>query len=387
MRVLFQNRPDSFAITGGDTVQMQKTMEHLAARGVEGTIDLTLEPDLTDIDLVHVFNINTVHPSYFQIRNARRQGKPVVLSTVFTPNLAEWDRKGRYGLSRHFFEHASEQTKERAKCLVRLLRPHGHQRRALVHQMAVGYRRQVVGALRAADMLLPNSQMESETVARVFGVQRPSRIVPNGVDPSFADVPRGRFEREFGIRNYVLCVANFYSVKNQLALARAMAARPDIPVVFVGRKSENHLSYYRAFVEFVRVQPQMRVLDFMPQEQLAYAYADARVHVLPGWSETTGLASLEAGLAGCNVVTTDRGYTREYFEDYAWYCSPDSVESIRQATLEAYQAAPRSGLKDRILARFTWDRAADATLDAYRAVLENPQRDPTDRQARCRKKN
>jgi hypothetical protein len=110
-------------------------------------------------------------------------------------------------------------------------------------------------------------------------------------------------------------------------------------------------------------------LEALPQEELAGAYAAAKVHALPGWFETPGLSTLEAAAAGCNIVTTDRGTAREYLGELAWYCDPRDVGSIRDAVLAACQA-PRSGrLKELVRERYTWARAAESTLAGYRLAL------------------
>ena len=38
---------------------------------------------------------------------------------------------------------------------------------------------------------------------------------------------------------------------------------------------------------------------------------------------------------GCNIVVSDRGTTKDYFKDYAYYCSPNDIESILNATNKA----------------------------------------------------
>ena len=112
------------------------------------------------------------------------------------------------------------------------------------------------------------------------------------------------------------------------------------------------------------------MLGHMPHEQLASALAAARVVALPSWFETCGMAGLEGVLAGCRPMITNRGYTRDYFGDETAYCDPGDVASIRAAALAAADGPDPAALRDRILAAFTWDAAADATLDAYRAVLD-----------------
>jgi glycosyltransferase involved in cell wall biosynthesis len=121
--------------------------------------------------------------------------------------------------------------------------------------------------------------------------------------------------------------------------------------------------------------PNVQILGRISDEELRERYRCAKVHVLASWMETTGLSSLEAGLAGCNLVITDKGDTREYFGDMAFYCDPGSEESIRNAVLEAYSAPAPSALQERIERNFTWKRAAEATLDAYSRILPDKSTD------------
>ena len=107
----------------------------------------------------------------------------------------------------------------------------------------------------------------------------------------------------------------------------------------------------------------------MNSESLASAYHAAKVHALPSWFETPGLVNLEAGLAECNIVATDKGSTKEYLLDYAWYCDPASTTSIRRAVLDAFSAKKSPDLRKFILANFSWEQAAEKTLRVYERVL------------------
>src|SRR5262249_29032659 len=110
-------------------------------------------------------------------------------------------------------------------------------------------------------------------------------------------------------------------------------------------------------------------IDHMPQDGLKSAYGAAKVHALPSWRETPGLASLEAGLAGCNIVVTKRGSTEEYFGDLAYYCEPDDSQTIRSAVIKAYEMPRNCQLAEQILEKFTWEKAAAETLIAYQAIV------------------
>ena len=67
----------------------------------------------------------------------------------------------------------------------------------------------------------------------------------------------------------------------------------------------------------------------------------------------------------CRVVTTDRGPTREYFGDDAFYCSPNSPESIKNAVLNAWKASANSQLREKVIKDYSWQNSAVATLKAY----------------------
>ena len=106
----------------------------------------------------------------------------------------------------------------------------------------------------------------------------------------------------------------------------------------------------------------------MSQQQLLHYYAMASVHVLPSWFETCGLSSLEAASMGCNIVITDKGFTREYYGDHAFYCDPADPGSILEAIENAANAARPEELKQKIRNQFTWAKAAELTFKAYQKL-------------------
>jgi glycosyltransferase involved in cell wall biosynthesis len=90
---------------------------------------------------------------------------------------------------------------------------------------------------------------------------------------------------------------------------------------------------------------------------------------MPSFLEAPGLAALEAGVAGANVVITGFGATREYFGDHVEYVNPYSPASILDGVKRAL-ARPRSdALKQHILDRYAWEHVAAATRAAYESVL------------------
>lgn len=361
MNVLLQSRVSLYSAPGGDTVQVERTAEALRACGVAADISLELEPDLSGYDLVHLFNLTRVHETYLQAENAKRQGRPVALSTIYW-NEEEYERQAHGGLRRLLMAVAGREGIEYARIAFRYC-ANGERNRAARELLRHGYRALQRRVLAAADILLPNAQAEMQCLERDFGkLAAPYAVVPNAAEQEFC--PSG--PAPWAGRNCVLCAGRVEPRKNQLALVRALRGT-GIPLVLAGCASLNHGRYYEAVR---RAAPPGTVFaGQLGRAEMREAYDGARVHALPSWFETPGLASLEAAARGCNLVVSDRGSTREYFAEHAEYCEPGDEASIRAAVLRAWRSPPRPELRRRIAARFTWEEAARATVQAYLRVL------------------
>jgi glycosyltransferase involved in cell wall biosynthesis len=73
---------------------------------------------------------------------------------------------------------------------------------------------------------------------------------------------------------------------------------------------------------------------------------------------------------GKNIVVTTKGDTYDYFEDYAFYCEPDDVLSIKNAIDDAYNSQVNPKLKQKILEKYTWEQTAVETLKAYELAMQ-----------------
>jgi glycosyltransferase involved in cell wall biosynthesis len=187
-------------------------------------------------------------------------------------------------------------------------------------------------------------------------------MVPNGIDENL-------FRPDPVIKKdpyLVVCAARIEGIKNQLNLIRALNNKP-FTVVIIGAPAPNQLDYYRKCRNLAA--KNIIFLDHLSQQELVQYYQKAKVHILPSWFETCGLSTLEAAAMGCNVVITDKGFTREYFEDFAFYCDPSSPASILEAVEKAASSQMKKGLQDKIFECYTWKKAAQQTLEAYKKIV------------------
>jgi glycosyltransferase involved in cell wall biosynthesis len=220
-----------------------------------------------------------------------------------------------------------------------------------------------------ADVLLPNSHSELKRIKACFPQAAGKRmaVVRNAVDEKVFDPAVVSVDPEIEkYRGAILCVARIEGLKNQLNLVRACNGLP-WPLLLIGQPGPNH----RAFYEKIKAEagPNIKLLGSIDHNLLPQYYKVARVHCLISWMETTGLSSLEAGIMGNNIVVSTRGDVRDYFKDFAYYCEPDSVESIRRAVIKAYESPVDPGLVQLIRENYTWAKAAEVYRREYLIAL------------------
>jgi glycosyltransferase involved in cell wall biosynthesis len=375
MRVLMQTRSAVSVASspGGDVAQAHETARALNALGIEVRVSSELQPDLTDVDLVHIFNLVRPQDAMVQARHAWRHRRPVALSTVYC-DMWEYDSSARGGLGGAIARHAGRNSIEIAKAVGRAVRSR-ELHRGLVPLLWPGYRALQHELIERCDVLLPNSVSELHRIERDLEVEIPQEryvAVPNAVDPEFYDAdaldgqsPPAHLAEHEGC---VLCVGRVEGRKNQLNVIRALAGS-DHRLVLAGPPAANQ----RAYVEAVRAEvgrhANVQWLGAVSAEDKRWLYRLARVHVLASWMETTGLVSLEAAALACALVVSPNGDTREYFDGVAQFCRPEDPRSISDAVEVAFRAGPDASLRERVFADYTWDAAAQVTARGYEIAL------------------
>jgi len=341
MHIMFNTSPGSFGKIGGGEIQLLETKKELERLGhkVEILEMKGYDTDFSDFDLFHNFNIH--RDNFALVQKAKNAGLPVAVSTIYWPSLENafiWNQG--FGRVRAVAAELSKRLDFFGLTKVKRI-------------------------VKFADILLPNSLAEASALERVFGVSREKVfVVPNGVDKRFSKARPDAFERKFGLRDFVLYVGRIEPRKNVLALIRAMGGI-DRKLVIIGKATPES----RAYEIRCRQEAGKNVVfaGALPHESLMLesAYAACSVCCLPSWYETPGLAALEAGLAGANIVVTGKGCTREYFGKFAEYVNPAVVSDIGKKIGKALLKERDDFLRRHILQHFLWANAAVATEKAY----------------------
>lgn len=360
MKVAFISRASLFSDKGGDTVQIVNTAAGLRMLGVEVDIFLAdQKPDYNKYDFLHFFNI--IRPDDI-LPHISRSRLPFVVSTIFV-DYSEYEKKARQGPSALLFRFLSPDLIEYLKALARFM-VNGVKIKS-GYFLLNGQKKSIRKIVRMTQMLLPNSNSEYNRLSRAYNIQKKYRVIPNGIDKTLFTPGTDEIMRD---ERLILCVARIEGRKNQLNLIRAIVDTP-YRLVLIGAVATNQIEYYEQCKKAAG--PNIEFIDFLEQKLLLDYYRKAKVHVLPSWFETTGLSSLEAAAMGCNIVITKKGDAYEYFENDAYYCDPESTDSIFQAVDRAARNNIPERLSLKVLTYFTWEIAAKKTMEAYIELLDD----------------
>jgi len=357
MRIAFITRSTLYAIPGGDTVQVQGLVYYLNEMGIKATIHLTHEIiDYSGYDVFHFSNIIRPADILFHINQT---AKPFLVAPIFI-DYTEYDRYHRQGLPGFILRQFPAGSNEYIKTIGRWL--FGKDTLRSPEYIWKGQYKSIREILQRAAVVLPGTEKEYQQLKNIYGIEKKYRIVPNGIDPVLFSPDAAILKED----KLVLCAARVEGIKNQLNLIRALNDTP-YTLLLVGSPAPNQKKYMAACQKIAARNIIFR--ERVTQETLTEYYKKTKVHVLPSWFETCGLSSLEAAAMGCNIVITDKGYTREYFGNAAFYCSPGDPASIFRAVELAAKSEPNTELQEKIMRIYTWRQVAAITLDACQTVL------------------
>ncbi|BAH73799.1 putative glycosyltransferase [Solidesulfovibrio magneticus RS-1] len=352
---------------GGPSLRVPRTAKELRNHGFSCEVVWNTIRASSAHDLVHLFNIWSPQSALRILRQARSLDKPVVFSPIYLDlhEHAYWSNQ----LLNHFKRFRGSELETVLTCEAKRLaktRPE-----TILFEPLPGFHSYLHEAVSLADHTIFLSQHERDRVAALGICPEQSSIIHNPVDSDFglSENPQ-LFAETHGLREYILCVGRIEPRKNQLMLA--LATRDlDIPVVLLGHSGSQQ---YTELIYQVN-HPNLVMIDRLPNDSalLRSAYAGARVVTLPSWAEGASLAALEAASTGASMVLGNRSSELEYFGNHARYCDPAHPGSIRDAIVKAWDN-PRhqdeiQELRRMVADRYSWERYAAATADAYRNAV------------------
>ena len=225
-------------------------------------------------------------------------------------------------------------------------------------------------AAHAASVIFTDSVFSSrEIVDRLSVPAERIRVIPPGVTPR-----PGSSIRE----PLILFVGSIFNRRRlPTAIAAFAEATRDIPearFVIAGADRSYPALDLKGLAAEAGVEDRVDIRNYVSEADLDRLYSRASAFVFLSEYEGFGLTPLEALSAGVPIVVLDTPVAREIYGEAAWYVSSDNarretaiaLHALLQDPLEATSLLQRAGS---VLARYSWDRAAEETLDAIEAIV------------------
>jgi glycosyltransferase involved in cell wall biosynthesis len=248
----------------------------------------------------------------------------------------------------------------------------------------LGMRLIVPLVVRRSDRLIAISNQTRADLIRLLGADAARiDVIPQGAGTSRQVTPlpepevRARFRLDD--RRVLLSPSAKRPHKNLLRLLEALALipKPSRPILVLPGYRTPHEDELRHRAASLRLEDEVRFLDWVAAEELEGLYAASTCVVVPSLYEGFGLPALEAMSRGVPVACSETGALAEVAGSAALLFNPNSTGEIARA-IERLLNEPRTAARLRAAGveraqEFTWERTARATLESYdRALRSSP---------------
>lgn len=241
------------------------------------------------------------------------------------------------------------------------------------------FARDLPRSLDRAEHVITDTETVRQEVIAEFGLA-PARVtaVPLGVSANFRPAtilevaePLARYGLDAG--GYALSVSTIEPRKKIAELVAAWRLLPtdlrqQFPLVLAGAKGWRDAELLAA-IDRGAAEGWLKLLGYVPEQDLPALYAGARLFIYPSIYEGFGLPPLEAMASGVPVVVANRSCLPEVCGDAAFFVDPDDVESFAGALAHALtDEADRCRKVTQGSARATsygWGRCIRETVDVY----------------------
>ncbi len=242
------------------------------------------------------------------------------------------------------------------------------------------------GVRRASHIIVPSESTKKDLVAQLGVPKNKVSVIYEAADDSFGPLPVEPTRREicqrYGLPNtFILFVGTIEPRKNVDGLLHAFRHLLDkynmdeVGLAIAGGRGW----LYEDILDLIRklkLERNVFTLGRVNDGDLHKLYVGARCHVHPAHYEGFGLPPLEAMACGTPTIVSNVSSLPEVVGDAALMVNPENWEELaiamhRLLTDDQLHAE----LREKGLQRarcFSWEQAAERTLEVYRRVIEDP---------------
>jgi glycosyltransferase involved in cell wall biosynthesis len=247
---------------------------------------------------------------------------------------------------------------------------------------AAWYRWNIGRAVEGAAHVISISEATRSAIERVYPEALPKlTVIHHGLDHAHyaaaQAAPRTALEPWLPAGDeYSLIVGQGSPYKNHAGMLRAFVEatrdRPKHKLVLIRRFSRVDFEM-QALLRRPEVSAKLIAIPFVDDDLLLSFYRHARMLLFASHYEGFGLPALEAMALGTPVLASTAPAVLEVTGDAALHAEPadhaDLVAKIRQLDRDQALRAALIAAGTAHVRKFSWDRAADRTLDVYRKAI------------------
>jgi len=177
---------------------------------------------------------------------------------------------------------------------------------------------------------------------------------------------------------YFLYVGNAYPHKNLEKAIEAMVLfnkeRVDKAILAIGGSRDVFKTRMENMVENLGADQYIKLLGYVPDEELQVLYKNSVAFIYPSLSEGFGLQGLEAMQNNTLLMASDIKVFREIYSGNAFYFDPKDAVSISEAmeyvlNLEKNKKEKFIQRGNEFIKKYSWSKMAKETLSIYESCI------------------
>jgi len=241
------------------------------------------------------------------------------------------------------------------------------------HNIVTNLKRKFEWVKKESKLIIAVSENTKKDIMELLGVpEERIRVVYEAVDEKFI-IPKTKLQiekikKKYGVEGkYILAVGTIEPRKNLKRVIEAffqLRGTEPVNLVIAGKYGWGHE------LDRDRVRDRVKILGYVPKEDLAGLYAGAECFVYPSLYEGFGLPVLEAMASGCPVVTSNVSSLPEIAGQAGVLVNPYDTQEIERGIQEALQNRKKLiELGRQHCHQFSWQKTALQTLKIYEEAL------------------
>ena len=217
---------------------------------------------------------------------------------------------------------------------------------------------------RGYKYVLARTEYEREWIHRLFDVPLNEIII---VSLAFSHGIENNIDNVLQKEPFVFHMSLYTQPRKNVARLIQAAKKYGFRLIIAGKPDTPELK--EEFQQLVKDAPNIEILGFISEEQKMDLYRRARVFALPSISEGVGIVALDAAVEGADVVITNIGGPKEYYNGMAEIVSPYNVDEIGQACMRLLKGKTfQPQLRQHAIDNYSSLAITDKLIEVYRKL-------------------